>query len=162
MKPSLRQKLLIAVGISAGLLASFNLFAQQTPAPQYTINSQTEYLQAVESIQELAATLYSAHANYPQLQYSHIYNSDGSLMGFNVTGVPQSTQADKISVCLMQLEALGNAVHNMDAAYLPETNEKLSSRVSKKEATKTVDPNATESTVLAPGAFASELIASNK
>lgn len=162
MKPSLRQKFLIAVGISAGLLASFNLFAQKAPV-QYTINSQAEYLMAVESIQELAATLYSAHSNYPQLQYSHIYNADGSLMGFNVTGVPQSAQADKISVCLMQLEALGNAVHNMDAAYLPSTNQKLSSRVSKKEATRAVgteDP--AESTVFVPGAFADELIASKK
>lgn len=161
MKPSLRHKLLIAVGISAGLLASFNLFAQNTQVqPQYAINSQTEYLQAVESIQELAATLYTAHVSYPQLAYSQVYNADGSLMGFSVTGVPQSAQADKISICLMQLETLGNAVNNMDASFLPANdNEKLTSRVSKKKASQnTSDQVIAERIVLAPN----DLIASTK
>jgi len=140
MKSSFRQRLLIAVGISAGLLASFNLFGQTSPVNQpfslsYTITSQSDYMQAVESIQELAVKLYDAHVQYPNLAYSHVYNQDGSLMGFNVTGVPQSFEADLISVNLMQLEILGNAVKIMDVAYLPEIkNEKLASRVSKKKA----------------------------
>lgn len=138
MKTSLRQSLLIAVGIFAGLLASFNLFAQ-APATlvsnqQYTINSQAEYQSVVNSIQSLAGKIYDAHVKYPQLAYSHVYDSQGSLMGFTVTGVTRSTEANEISACLMQLEVLGNAVSMMDQAYLPRDDGKLSSRVSKKRA----------------------------
>jgi hypothetical protein len=164
MKPSIRQKLLIAVGISAGLLASFNLFAQSTPSrtQQVTITSKTEYTQVVESIQELAARLYEAHVKYPSLAYAHIYNSDGSLMGFNVTGVPQSAEADKISVCLMQLELLGNAVNKMDQAYLPSSNTKLTSRVSKKKAMQNTAQETAEVTAMVSRANPDELLAANK
>ena len=164
MKPSIRQKLLIAVGISAGLLASFNLFAQNTPAKthQVTITSQTEYTQVVESIQELASKLYEAHVKYPSLAYVHIYNSDGSLMGFNVTGVPQSAEADKISICLMQLELMGNAVNKMDQAYLPSANTKLTSRVSKKKAMQATPQETAETTALVSGTNPNELLAANK
>ncbi len=164
MKPSIRQKLLIAVGISAGLLASFNLFAQ-TPATAhlYKINSQAEYTTAVESIQDLATKLYEAHAKYPTLGYSHIYNNDGSLMGFNVTGVPQSAEADKISLCLMQLELLGNAVSQMDQAYLPESdNSKLSSRVSKKRAMQNNVQETTESSAMVSAPNPNDLLAAAK
>lgn len=134
MKTSFRQRVLIAVGISAGLLASLNLFAQNTQ-PSYTITSQSDYLHTVESIQDLAVEIYNAHVKYPALAYSHVYNHDGSLMGFTVTGVPHSSEADKISADLMQLEVLGNAVNKMDIAFLPESkNDKPSSRVSKKQA----------------------------
>jgi hypothetical protein len=137
MKTSLRQRVLIAVGISAGLLASFNLFGQNSeanPAAQYTINSQSDYTNAVESIHELAIKLYESHVKYPSLSYSHVYNQDGSLMGFTVSGVPHSSEADNISVALMQLELLGEAVNKMDVAYLPDTDQKLTSRVTKKKA----------------------------
>jgi hypothetical protein len=159
MKTSLRQRVLIAVGISAGLLASLNLFAQNSQS-QYTIASQTEYVEAVESIQDLAVKLYNAHVKYPTLAYSHIYNQDGSLMGFTVTGVPQSSEADKISADLMQLELLGNAVNNMDVAYLPESkNEKLNSRVSKKQAMQNA---AEQEHALMASVHPNDLIASSK
>ena len=60
---TLRQRLLIAVGISAGLLASMNLFAQEAQPKQqaYTIDSQTEYVTVVNSINDLAGKLYQAH-----------------------------------------------------------------------------------------------------
>jgi hypothetical protein len=164
VKPSIRQKLLIAVGISASLLASFNLFAQSTPSKtqQYTITSQTEYTQVVEEVEELASKLYEAHVKYPSLAYAHIYNSDGSLMGFNVTGVPQSAEADKISVDLMQLELLGNAVNNMDEAYLPSSNTKLTSRVSKKKAMQSTPQEIVETTALVSGTNPNELLATTK
>lgn len=169
MKSSLRQTLLIALGISAGILLSFNLFGQNTAtispvAAQYSINSQVEYLQTVESIQELAAKLYDAHVKYPQLAYTHVYNDDGSLMGFSVTGVTQSTEADRISICLMQLELLGNAVSKMDQANLPTSkNERLSSRVSKKKAMQnTIQEDSSESTLLASGTNPNDLMAANK
>jgi hypothetical protein len=164
VKPSIRQKLLIAVGISASLLASFNMFAQSTPSrtQQYTITSQTEYTQVVEEVEELASKLYEAHAKYPSLAYAHIYNSDGSLMGFNVTGVPQSAEADKISVDLMQLELLGNAVNNMDEAYLPSSNTKLTSRVSKKKAMQSTPQEIVETTALVSGTNPNELLATTK
>lgn len=152
MKASIRQKFLIAVGISAGLLASMNLWAQDAKTSnlleqQYTIQSQADYLTTVKLIDELASRLNDAHQKYPQLAYSHVYDSKGQLMGFTVTGVPRSAIADEISIRLMELEALGNAVNKMDYAYLPDTkNEKLTSRVSRKKAKeslneeKTVDP----------------------
>ncbi len=139
MKTSLRQTLLVAVGIFAGLLASFNMFAQDAKTnpsvnPLYSINSQGDYLKTVNSINELANTLYNAHQKFPQLMYSHVYGSQGELIGFAVTGVPYSKIADEISSNLMKLEALGNAIQKMDYAYVPNSNERLTSRVSKKQA----------------------------
>ena len=145
MKASLRQRLLIAVGISAGLLASMNLFAQEakisnTSEQQYTINSEADYLTVVKSISDLSSSLYSAHQKYPSLTYAHVFDSNGILMGFTVTGVPQSSVADQISACLMELEALGKAVNTMNLDYLPESkNDKLTSRVSKKKAMKSME-----------------------
>lgn len=162
VKPSIRQKLLIAVGISAGLLASFDMFAQNAPAKTHTITSQTEYAQVVESVEELASKLYEAHMKYPSLTYTHIYNSDGTLMGFNVTGVPQSAEADRISVCLVQLELLGNAVNNVDQAYLPSSNTKLTSRVSKKRAIQSPLQETTETTALVSETNPNEVLASSK
>lgn len=167
MTPSLRQRLLITVGIFASLLASFNLFAQNTSSQsvsgsQYVISSQEDYALAVESIEELAVKLYYAHQKYPKLNYSQVYNNDGSLMGFMVTGVPQSGEADEISGFLVELELLGNAVNTMDAAYLPEsTDEKLTSRVSKKQAESNVQPEV-ETVVHASITNPNDLIASNK
>src|SRR5688572_32983196 len=111
MKTSLRQSLLIAVGICAGILASFNLFAQTPTTP--TIKSQNEYQHAVASIQSLAGKMYDAHVKFPQLSYAHVYDNNGSLMGFTVTGVSHSAEANEISACLMQLEILGNAIGAM-------------------------------------------------
>ena len=168
MKTSLRQRFLIALGISVGVLLSLNLFAQNTPAANtnnlYNINSQVEYLQTVESIEELATKIYDAHVKYPQLAYTHVYSGNGSLMGFSVTGVPQSSEADKISFCLMQLELLGSAVNNMDQAYLPASkNDKLNSRVSKKAATKsTLEENNSERTAFVEGPNPDELMAAIK
>jgi hypothetical protein len=164
VKPSIRQKLLIVVGIFAGLLASFNLFAQDTPSKtqQYTITSQAEYIQVAESIEGLASKLYEAHVKYPSLVYTHIYSNGGSLIGFNVTGVPQSAEADEISVCLMQLELLGDAVNKMDLNYLPSSNTKLTSRVSKKKALQNTSQEIAETTVLGSGTNPNELLAANK
>ena len=168
MTPSLRQRLLITVGIFAGLLASFNLFAQNpsthTVSQRYAIHSQEEYLLAVESIQELAVKLYYAHQEYPQLMYSQVYNGDGSIMGFTVTGVSKSAEADKIAGLLLQLELLGNAVNKMDDAFLPESkNDKLSSRVSKKQATKSLATKSAEDVVLhSSSANPNELMASSR
>lgn len=135
---TLRQSLLIAVGIFAGILASFNLFAQAPTTfvsnQQYTINSQAEYQSVIQSIQSLSGKIYDAHVKYPNLSYSHVYDNHGSLMGFTITGVSHSSAANEISACLMQLEVLGNAVSMMDQAYLPKDDSKLSSRVSKKKA----------------------------
>jgi hypothetical protein len=142
MKTSLRQTLLIAVGIFACLLASFNMFAQEAKGnavnPLYSINSQGDYLKTVNSINELASKLYDAHQKFPQLMYSHVYGSKGELIGFTVTGVPYSSIADEISANLMKLETLGNAIHKMDYAYVPESEEKLTSRISKKQALKSM------------------------
>lgn len=159
MKTSFRQRVLIAVGISVGLLATLNLFGQNTPANTYKIDSQSDYLVAVNSIHTLAGKLYDAHVKYPSLAYTHIYNQDGSLMGFTVTGVTESSEADQISSSLMELEMLGNAINNMDVAYLPVNNdEKLSSRVSKKKALQ----NTAEEDALMASIHPNDIIASSK
>lgn len=165
MKSTLRQKLLIAVGIFAGLLASMNLFAQapvqQPSAAQFVISSEADYNSAVESIETIASTLQNAYATYPNLAYTNIYNADGSLMGVHVTGVPSSAHADKIAANLMQLEILGAALNNMDVAYLPASKDsKLSSKVSKKHASKTEAP--VEQTTAFKNTNSTELLASRK
>jgi len=155
MKTSFRQRVLIAVGISVGLLASLNLFGQNT----YTIKSQSDYAVAVNSIHSIAGKLYDAHVKYPSLTYTHVYNQDGSLMGFAVTGVSKSSEADQISSSLMELEMLGNAIKNMDLAYLPtDNNEKLSSRVSRKKAMQ----NTAEQDALMASIHPSDIIASSR
>jgi hypothetical protein len=84
-------------------------------------------------------------------------------MGFTVTGVPQSVEADKISGFLVQLEVLGSAVNTMDPAYLPESkNEKLTSRVSKKQATQSTVQEEPEIVIHASRTNPYDLIASNK
>jgi hypothetical protein len=159
MKTSFRQRVLIAVGISVGLLATLNLFGQNTTASTYTIKSQSDYQVAVNSIHTIAGTLYDAHVKYPSLAYTHVYNQDGSLMGFTVTGVSQSSEADKISSNLMELEMLGNAINSMDLAYLPlDSDEKLSSRVSKKKAMQ----NTAEQDALMASIHPNDIIASSK
>ncbi|HKZ39175.1 MAG TPA: hypothetical protein VJ184_16040 [Chryseolinea sp.] len=165
MKTSLRQTLLIAVGIFASLLASFNMFAQgaktsPSVSPLYSINSQGDYLKTVNSINELAGKLYDAHQKFPQLMYSHVYGSNGELIGFTVTGVPYSSIADDISSNLMKLEALGNAVQKMDYAYLPESDERLNSRVSKKNALQTSIPNQGQNNTYASSSNADDVTAS--
>jgi hypothetical protein len=165
MKTSLRQRFLIAVGISAGLLASMNLFAQETTKtsyasePKYTINSYADYIQTVTSVDELATRLYEAHQNYPALTYAHVYDNKGELMGFIVSGVPQSWVADAISADLMQLEALGNAIQKMDYAYLPESkNDRLTSRVSRKKAVHSMtEAESRENTIHASDAHLNKL-----
>jgi hypothetical protein len=158
MKTSFRQRVLIAVGISVGLLATLNLFGQTT-TNTYKIQSQSDYLVAVNSIHALAGKLYDAHVKYPSLSYTHVYNQDGSLMGFSVTGVSQSIEADKISSSLMELEMLGNAINNMDLAYLPlDGDEKLSSRISKKKAMQ----NTAEQDALMASIHPNDIIISSK
>lgn len=158
MKTSFRQRVLIAVGISVGLLASLNLFGQNT-ANTFTINSQSDYKVAVNSIHTIAGELYDAHVKYPSLAYTHVYNQDGSLMGFTVTGVSRSSEADKISSNLMELEMLGNAINNMDLAYLPlDSDEKLTSRISKKKAMQ----NIAEQDALMASIHPNDIIASSK
>jgi hypothetical protein len=76
--------------------------------------------------------------------------------------VPQSAEADKISVDLMQLELLGNAVNNMDEAYLPSSNTKLTSRVSKKKAMQSTPQEIVETTALVSGTNPNELLATTK
>ena len=142
-----------------------NLFAQapvQQPTPQFIISSQAEYISAVESIEVLASTLQNAHTSFPELAYIHIYNVDGFLMGFHVTGVPQAAQADKIAACLMKLEQFGAAISNMDIAFLPPSDDsKLSSRVSKKRASQSGAP-VEETTAYSPSTTSTELLASRK
>jgi hypothetical protein len=96
--------------------------------------------------------------------YSQVYNVDGSIMGFTVTGVPKSVEADKIAGYLLQLELLGNAVNRMDDAFVPESkNEKLSSRVSKKQATKgSAGKDAQEVVLHASSANPNDVLASNR
>ena len=158
MKSSFRQRVLIAVGISVGLLATLNLFGQSTTNNPYSIKSQSDYLVAVNSIQSLAGTLYDAHVKYPALSYTHVYSQDGSLMGFAVTGVSKSSEADKISSNLMELEMLGNAINTMDLAFLPSDDGKLTSRVSKKQAMQ----NTAEEDALMASIHPNDIIASSK
>ena len=97
------------------------------------------------------------------MTYAQVYNGDGSLMGFTVAGVPQSAEADKISGFLVQLEILGSAVNTMDPAYLPESkNEKLTSRVSKKQATQSTVREENDVVIHASRTNPYDLIASNK
>ena len=101
----------------------------------YSTNSAEDYMRIEQKISTLAKTLQKGHAKYPNLKYMPAYNN-GEISAYIVTGVTDSSDADKLAMCLMQLDKLGNAAQAMNEAYLPSIPESELKHVSKKEASR--------------------------
>lgn len=95
------------------------------------IGSTEEYVQVANTISALSSELRDAFILNPNLKYTATYNEE-ELIGFIVTGVKDSKEADAISLVLMQLEVLGGIANAADEKYFPI--EATSSRVSRREA----------------------------
>ncbi len=136
-----KKNFLFALTLGAAALFYIEAPAQLTPASillsnnvDYpTINLSADYLLIEESISRLALKIKSAHQKYPGLQYAPAY-SHGEIIGFMVSGVPESSFADKLASDLMQLDLLGQIVQNMDINYLPAIAEEKIRRVKRKQA----------------------------
>lgn len=140
MKTTVSRSFFAALIIGLTLVAGTESKAQLSTASalvsnhdiNHFINSVEEYAQVENSITELSTRLHDAYTAYPNLKYTASYNND-ELIGFVVTGVKDSKEANNISLILMQLEVLGEIVNAADSQFLPNDNS-ASSRVSRKVA----------------------------
>lgn len=101
----------------------------------HTINSTEEYVQMEHSVGILSARLSQAYEQYPNMQYTPVFDNE-STVGFIITGVSNTKEANEISYALMQLEAIGEMISNVDEKYLPSGSDSNSARVSKKDASR--------------------------
>ncbi|MEO8473602.1 MAG: hypothetical protein ABI477_15490 [Chryseolinea sp.] len=95
------------------------------------INSSEEFAEVEKTIDELSAQLHDSYTNYPNLQFTASYDND-QLIGFVITGVKDSKDANTISLILMELQSLGEIASSADLKFLP-SNDMKTARVSKKE-----------------------------
>jgi hypothetical protein len=143
MKPTVSKSLFITFVALASILSAIQVNAQLFPAgsvllsnhslSDYTISSTQDYVQLESSISTISAKLHDAFQNHPNLQYTPSLN-DNEIIGFIVTGVNNSAEANEISYLLMQLEVLGDLARSADEKFLPVVNEIQSAHVSRKEA----------------------------
>lgn len=124
--------------VSLSLVCAFNAKAQLKTAStlfsnhdiNHPISSAEEFAKVESSIKTLSAQLCKSFANYPNLKFIPAFDND-ELIGFMITGVSDSKEADRISLILLELELLGGMAKNTDLKYLPVAYS--SSRVSRKE-----------------------------
>ena len=95
------------------------------------INSVEEFVEVERTIDELSAQLHESYVNNPNLQFTASYDSD-QLIGFVITGVKDSKEANRISLLLMELQSLGELACNTDLEFLPSSSDKTS-RISKRQ-----------------------------
>lgn len=95
------------------------------------ISSEEEFAKVESSIRGLSAELCQSLSIYPNLRFFPAFDND-ELIGFIITGVSDSKDADRISLILLELEKLGETAKNADLKYFPDGN-KNSGRVSKRE-----------------------------
>jgi hypothetical protein len=98
-----------------------------------TINSTDEYLQMEHSVSILSERLNASYQQYPNTQYTPVYDND-QMIGYVVTGVSNTKDANEISYMLMQLEVIGEMINNVDGKFLPVSANSQSGRVSKRDA----------------------------
>ncbi len=126
--------MLITSQSNAQLFPTASVLLSNHDITNYAISSADDYTQVESSIATLSAKLHDAYVNHPNLQYTPSYNND-EVIGFIVTGVNNSEEANDISLTLMELELLGGVANSADDKYLPSIDE-ATSRVSKREASR--------------------------
>jgi hypothetical protein len=97
----------------------------------HSISSTEEFAQVESSINALSHQLCGSFSNYPNLRVIPAFEND-ELIGFIITGVSDSKEADRISLILLELEQLSKMAKNSDMKFLP-VGDMNSSRVSKRE-----------------------------
>jgi hypothetical protein len=133
----------ISVALAVLLISGFTSYAQYPASTMlvsntveyYSTNSADDYLRIEQKINTLAKTLQKGHAKYPNFKFIPAY-TDGEISGYIVTGVADVSDADKLAICLMQLDMLGNAAREMNEALLPSIPVNELSHVSKKVASR--------------------------
>lgn len=143
MKKNTHQVIAGAILCALIFLTGFNTYAQYPAASallsnhieHYSINSPDDYIRIEQKMNTIAAKLRDAHEQYPNLKYMPSFSND-LLTGFIITGVGDNAVANDLSVNLMLLAQLGDAVNKMDINFLPNIQNDKLSRVSKKKASR--------------------------
>lgn len=133
MKVNWMKVIFLAMALCLGIVSSYRAFAQTTSPTG--INSTEDYINVRESITVLAQKLYSYYKENPDCSFSTAYNDQGKIVAMNVTGVSAPATAKQISNCLMELEALGNMLRNMNDEFIPASFEEAENgRLSEEQA----------------------------
>ena len=119
--------------VKAQLFPTASMLLSNHNVSDYTITSADDYTQLENSINTLSVKLHDAFVAHPNLQYTAA-TSNEEIVGYIITGVNNSAEANEISSILMQLEVLGDVARSTDEKYLPMIADASSTRVSKREA----------------------------
>lgn len=125
--------------MSLSFACAFDVKAQQLTAStvlsnhdiNHSISSAAEFAEVESSIKALSVQLRESFSNYPNLRSIPAFDND-ELIGFIITGVSDSKEADRISLILLDLELLSEMAMNTDLKYLPAGHQN-SSRIRKGE-----------------------------
>lgn len=129
MQSTLSKLMLVGFGI---IVMSFmiitNGHAQSSLDPnampsRTTIQSKEDYKVVENLIDDLADKIYMINQQYPDFTYQHHYNEDLNKMTVSISGIEDQALLNKISLYLIKLEKLGEAVREMDAKHLPDARE---------------------------------------
>jgi hypothetical protein len=119
--------------VSAQVFPTASMLLSNHNVSDYTITSAADYAQLENSINILSGKLHDAFIAHPNLQYTPSTDND-EIVGYIITGVNNSAEANEISYLLMELEVLGDVARSTDEKYLPVIADASSARVSKREA----------------------------
>jgi hypothetical protein len=123
------------------LLTGLHAYAQYPAASallsnnieHYSINSSDDYLRIEHKINSVTKKVSDIHNKYPNVKYTPTF-SNNILVGFIITGLNDNDTANDLSMNLMLLNQLGEAVGKMDVNFLPNVDDNKLSRVSRKVA----------------------------
>jgi len=133
MKVNWMKVIILALAVFLGLVSGYQALAQASSPT--AINSTEDYINIRNSINTLSQQLFTLYQKNPSCSFSPEYNAEGRLVVMHVNGVSNPVEAQLISKCLIELEALGNLVRNMNEDYLPVSLEDAeSSKMTEQEA----------------------------
>ena len=127
--------LVMSLSFGCAFESKAQLRTESAPISHHEINhivsSSEEFAEVESSINALSVQLCKSFSNHPNLRFVPAIEND-ELIGFIITGVNDSKEADRISMILLELELLSEMAKNTDVKYLPVGN-KNSGRVRKGE-----------------------------
>ncbi|MEO8475236.1 MAG: hypothetical protein ABI477_23740 [Chryseolinea sp.] len=127
--------LALSITSNAQIFPTSTVLLTNNTIKNHTINSVEDYVQLEHSVSMLSARISEAYQQFPNMQYVPVFDDENAI-GFIITGVSNPKDANEISYALMQLEAIGEMISNVDVKYLPVSAGSKSARVSKKVANK--------------------------
>jgi hypothetical protein len=143
MKKNNNTILRVAIVLGGFLISGFMANAQYpvltmiipSTVQYYRTSSADDYLRIEQKINSLAHTLQMGYAKYPMFKFTPAY-ANGEISSYLVTGVSDIGDVDKLAICLMQLNVLGNAAQAMNSDLMPSIPENEVKRISKKQASR--------------------------